>query len=194
MIESTMKRFDITTPMRVAGFLAQCAHESKRFSDIEEDLNYRPETLVKTWPNRFPTLESARFYAHAPERLANHTYANRMGNGPEQSGDGYRFRGRAYLQATGRQMYYQLGVRLGRPLMLQPEKLSQDEFVAWEASGCIWRDLKGCNEFMDAGDFDATSRAINLGDAKSKKTPNGQDDRRALYASFTRVLTEGAPQ
>lgn len=83
-------------------FIAQCAHESNGFTTFVENLNYSAEGLVKTFPKYFPTLESAQSYARQPEKIANKVYANRMGNGPENSGDGWKFRGKGIIQLTGK--------------------------------------------------------------------------------------------
>jgi putative chitinase len=84
--------YGIDTPERVAAFIAQCAHESGNFVFLKENLNYRAESLMRTWPKHFPTMDIATQYARKPERIANRAYANRMGNGDEVSGDGWRDR------------------------------------------------------------------------------------------------------
>jgi len=186
-LEAAMKEFDITTPARRAGFIAQCAHESN-FHARREDLTYRPERLMVVWPSRFPTLASTRAFAFNPEALANHVYADRMGNGPEFSGDGFKFRGGGWLQATGRQMYYAIGQRLGISLMSEPERIMEDSIAA-RSAGYIWAVDKGCNALMDAGDFDATSRAINLGNAHAKGVPIGNEHRQQLFARLSELAT-----
>jgi putative chitinase len=100
-IREACLRFEINTTRRVAAFIAQMAHESDGFTRLEENLNYSAKRLTQVWPNRFPTLEAAKPYANNPEKLANKVYANRMGNGPEESGDGWRTRGAGPLQVTG---------------------------------------------------------------------------------------------
>lgn len=101
-IQRACKRFDINTVRRVAAFLAQMAHESHLKEGREENLNYTARRLTQVWPTRFPTLATAQPYARNPEKLANRVYAGRMGNGPELSGDGWRFRGAGPMQLTGR--------------------------------------------------------------------------------------------
>jgi putative chitinase len=106
-IQRACKRFDINTVRRVAAFLAQMAHESSLKEGREENLNYSAKRLTEVWPNRFPPepvggQRRADYYARNPERLANFVYANRMGNGPESSGDGWKFRGAGPMQLTGR--------------------------------------------------------------------------------------------
>ena len=90
--------YEINTPPRMAAFLAQCAHESGGFLAIKENLNYRAASLRKTFAKYFPTDEIAQQYANKPQAIANKVYANRMGNGPEESGDGYRYCGRGLIQ------------------------------------------------------------------------------------------------
>ena len=100
--------YEINTPQRVAAFVAQCAHESGGFMVLQENLNYRWQSLRKIFPKYFPTDEIAQQYAsktNKQEAIANRVYANRMGNGPEESGDGWRYRGRGLIQLTGRDNY-----------------------------------------------------------------------------------------
>ena len=100
--------YEINTPQRMAAFIAQCAHESGGFMILKENLNYRWQSLRKIFPKYFPTDELAQEYANKSnkqEAIANRVYANRMGNGPEESGDGFRFCGRGLIQLTGRDNY-----------------------------------------------------------------------------------------
>jgi putative chitinase len=100
--------YEINTPQRIAAFIAQCAHESGNFMVLQENLNYRPPTLRKIFPKYFPTDAMAADYCSRPnkqEAIANKVYANRMGNGDEASGDGYRYRGRGLIQLTGKDNY-----------------------------------------------------------------------------------------
>lgn len=101
-IQRACKRFDINTVRRVAGFISQMAHESSLIPGREENLNYSAKRLTQVWPSRFPTIAVAEPYARNPEKLANRVYAGRMGNGPEISGDGWKFRGAGPGQLTGR--------------------------------------------------------------------------------------------
>ena len=100
-----LPEYQIDTPQRIAAFLAQCAHESGNFVFIKENLNYRAPTLRKVFPKYFPTDELAQQYANKPEKIANRVYANRMGNGPEDSGDGWLYCGRGLIQVTGKDNY-----------------------------------------------------------------------------------------
>ena len=102
-LSKAFAKYDISTPLRQAAFIGQCAHESNNFKTLEENLNYRPETLMKVWPSRFPDLATADKYAHNPQALANKVYAGRLGN--NQENDGWNFHGRGLIQLTGRENY-----------------------------------------------------------------------------------------
>jgi putative chitinase len=103
-IPDTAKKFNITNVLRLSHFLAQCSHESGNFTAVRENLNYSATGLKKTFSKYFPGKLSES-YARQPEKIANRVYANRMGNGDESSGDGYKFRGRGYIQLTGKDNY-----------------------------------------------------------------------------------------
>lgn len=104
-IPSVIEKFQINTPLRLSHFLAQCAHESANFKTVRENLNYSVDGLLNIFPRYFKSRDEAAEYARQPERIANKVYASRIGNGPENSGDGWRFRGRGYIQLTGRANY-----------------------------------------------------------------------------------------
>ena len=97
--------YEISTPQRVAAFIAQCAHESGGFKFLTENLNYRAVTLRKVFPKYFPSDELAQAYEKQPAKIANRIYGGRMGNGPEESGDGFRYCGRGLIQLTGKSNY-----------------------------------------------------------------------------------------
>jgi len=180
-IDAALMRFGISGIDERAAFIAQCAHESARFSRLEEGLSYSAQRLREVWQSRFPDLRTADIYAHDPQKLANHVYADRMGNGPEASGDGWRFRGRGLLQATGREMYAWLSGVLGLPLIDRPEMLIEPGPAALSA-GAIWV-RKDCGRLLQIDGFDATTRAINGG-------MNGAAERRDLFAQMRRALMQ----
>jgi putative chitinase len=99
------EKFGITNPLRMAHFLAQCSHESINFTAVRENLNYSAKALMGTFKKYFPTLELALQYERKPEKIGNKVYASRMGNGDEASGDGFNYRGRGYIQLTGKSNY-----------------------------------------------------------------------------------------
>lgn len=134
-LNPAMEQFEINTPARMACFLAQTAHESSQFNRLSEGLSYKTAArLVAVFPKRFPTEASAAPYVANPEKLANRIYANRIGNGDEASGDGYRFRGRGLIQITGRSNYTDIGKVLGVDLIAQPDLLLQSEWAAMSAA------------------------------------------------------------
>jgi len=119
-IPAVSSSFDINTPIRLAHFLAQCGHESAGFKFVLENLNYSAEGLRKIFPKYF-TPELAQEYARKPEKIANRVYANRMENGPEESGDGWKFRGRGYIQLTGKINYSKFDTFVPEDILANPD-------------------------------------------------------------------------
>ena len=167
----TMSEFGIDTHQRAAAFIAQTAHESGGFSALVENLNYSPQALTKTWPAHFSGATAAQ-YAFKPEKIANKAYANRLGNGGEASGDGWRYRGRGVVQITGKTNYQACGQGLGLPLVSSPELL-EVALNAFRSAGWYWKSRK-CNMYAGNGDFVGLTMAINGG-------TNGLEDRKAYY-------------
>lgn len=177
-LNDAMKEFSITGKKRQASFLSQIAHESGHLVSIVENLNYSAAGLLATWPSRFNVQTSAQ-YARQPEKIANRVYADRMGNGSEASGDGWRFRGRGLIQITGTDNYKACGAGLGYDLLAHPQFL-ESQVMACRSAAWWWRS-NGLNSLADAGDQRAVGRRINGGDT-------GQADRLALFAVADRVL------
>lgn len=173
-LNAAMKRFGINTPVRAAYFLAQLGHESLSLSRTEESLSYSRDRLLEVFGRHVAHAEAAAF-VHRPVKLGNRAYANRNGNGNEASGDGYLFRGRGPLQHTGRGNYRRMGQLIGQPLEEQPALLIEPEVGAM-AAAAFWHD-NGLNAYADRRDVLAISRVINLGNARSRTTPNGMADR-----------------
>lgn len=171
-LNDAMGLFEIDNPNRIAFFLAQVAHESNSFLTLEENLNYSEKGLRETFPTHFVESEFV-IYAHHPEMIANRVYANRMGNGNESSGDGWLFRGRGPIQATGRNMYRRIGGGIGVNVEANPDLLLQPQYGAL-ASCYFWRAM-GCNELADEGKFTEVTRKINGG-------LEGELDREAMLA------------
>ena len=156
--------YDINTPNRIAAFVAQCAHESGNFMVLKENLNYKPATLLKIFPKYFPTESIAKDYCSRPNKqmhIANRAYANRMGNGDESSGDGWRFCGRGLIQLTGRNNYQAFANSLEMNINDVPEYLATFEGAA--QSACWFWETNNLNSFADAGDIKNLTRAINGG-------------------------------
>jgi putative chitinase len=160
-LNETFERFSILTPRQQAAFLGQCGHECGNFRVLEENLNYRAETLMKIWPRRFPTLEIANQYARQPKKIANKVYADRMGNRDEASGDGYRFRGRGCIQLTGSANYYHAGKALGVDFIMEPDLVATPQYAALTA-GFFWNTQK-LNAIAESGNNLALTKKINGG-------------------------------
>ena len=124
MIPDTAAKFQINTPLRLAHFLAQCGHESGGFRLTQENLNYSAKGLMGIFKKYFPTEAIANAYQRNPQKIANKVYSNRMGNGDEASGDGFKFRGRGYIQLTGKDNYTAFGKSIGEDICANPDKVS----------------------------------------------------------------------
>lgn len=175
--------YEINTPERIAAFLAQCAHESGGFTTLRENLNYRWQTLRKIFPKYFPSDELAQAYASQPnkqELIANLVYANRMGNGPPESGDGYRFCGRGLIQLTGRDNYTWFAASLDITVEAAAEYLETFEGAA--QSACWFWETNNLNQWADRGDILTLTKKINGGTI-------GLEDRIAHYKHALDVLT-----
>ncbi|MGL4964923.1 MAG: glycoside hydrolase family 19 protein [Inquilinus sp.] len=166
-------------PNRLHFFLAQVAHESGGLSVIEENLKYSAKRMTEIWPSRFPTLASAEPFAGNPEALANKVYASRMGNGSPDSGDGWKYRGRGYIQITGRDGYRAIGNAIGVNLENDPDRASDPDDALRVACG-FWK-WKNINAACDEGDFLKVTRLVNGG-------TTGQADREAWLAKVRKVL------
>lgn len=160
-LNETFQRFNILTPIQQASFIGQCGHECGNFRILEENLNYRAETLMKLWKSRFPTIEIANEYAKNPKKIANKVYANRMGNRDESSGDGYRFRGRGCIQLTGHANYFHAGQACGEDFVMQPDLVATPRYAAMTA-GWFW-DTHKLNQYADRQDFLMMTKKINGG-------------------------------
>ena len=158
---TVLPRYDITTVERVAAFLAQCGHESADFTVLKENLNYSAEGLNKVFPKRFPTVAAAQPYNRNPEKIANKIYADRMGNGPEASGEGYKFRGRGAIQLTGKENYSKFAASLGMDLTAAVAYCETLE-GAIESACWFWTTNK-LNALADATDIVALTKRINGG-------------------------------
>jgi len=160
-LDQLLPDYDITTPARVAAFVAQCAHESADFVFIKENLNYRAATLTKVFPKYFPNDAAAASYAGRPEKIANRVYANRMGNGDEASGDGYRYCGRGLIQLTGKDNYTFFAGSMEIPVEEASEYLATFEGAA--QSACWFWETNNLNRYADSGDIKGMTRVINGG-------------------------------
>lgn len=186
-IQVVCEHYAIDTPQRIAGFLAQTAHESAGYTALVENLNYSADTMAVVWPNRFaekgadgkPIKENGKNkpnkFALAlhrkPEMIANVVYSARMGNGSIESGEGWKYRGRGLKQLTGKENYTKCGNALNTDFVNDPDLLLQPQYAALSA-GWFWTANK-CSDFADKGDIEGLTKRINggligLADRKSR--------------------------
>ena len=177
-LKFTCDKFEINTPERIAGFLAQIGHESGGFRFTSENLNYRAEALTRSWPSRFPP-GVAESYAMQPEKIANRAYCDRMGNGDEASGDGWKYRGRGLIQLTGKDNYAAFSLDADNEALVNPDLVAEPELAALSA-GWFWN-KNGLNALADAKDIVGMTKRINGG-------TNGLDDRQMRYSRLISVL------
>jgi putative chitinase len=188
-VVATCKEFDITTPQRIAGFLAQTSHESGGYTMLKENLNYRATTLAACWPTRFAELgpdkkpkrnekgaliptKLAEYVAGKPEAIALLVYSNRMGNGPAETGEAAKCIGRGLKQLTGKDNYARCGAALGLDLVNNPDLLLEP-MPAARSAGWFWK-ANNLSAFADAGDIKGMTKKINGGLI-------GYEQRQALY-------------
>lgn len=157
MLAGVIEKFELNTPLRLAHFLAQCGHESGGFRVTRENLNYSAEGLNKIFPKYFPSVEVAKPFAKQPEKIANKVYANRMGNGDEASGEGFKFRGRGYIQLTGKQNYTLFGQAIGKDLIADPDKVA-GEYALLSAAWFFHKN--GLHKIADEGATDVVVQRV----------------------------------
>ena len=177
-LSQALPDYDIDTPQRIAAFLAQCAHESGNFRAIKENLNYKAESLCKVWPRYFNAGNAAQ-YAHNQEAIANRAYGGRMGNGPEESGDGWKFCGRGLIQLTGRSNYQAFADSLQISIDDASEYLKT--FEGCVQSACWFWEANNLNQYADSGDILTMTKRINGGTL-------GLEDRQKHYTHALHVL------
>lgn len=176
---SLLEDYEINTPKRIAAFLAQTHHESGGYVWLTENLNYSAEGLMRVFPKYFKTMEIAKAYARQPDKIANRTYADRMGNGDESSGDGSKYKGRGLIQLTFKNNYFWFAASLE----ITPEEASEytQSFEGAAQSACWYWSENRLNRFCDANDVKGLSKAINGGF-------KGLEDREVQYARALRLL------
>jgi putative chitinase len=180
-----LPKYEINTPNRIAGFFAQCGHESMNFLVLSENLSYRAETLEKLFSKYFSKSgRNAADYAKQPEKIANVIYANRMGNGDTASGEGYLFRGRGVIQLTGKDNYsaFALSIKMTLPDVID---YVQTKKGALESACWYWAS-RNINAVCDANDITKMSKLVNGGTI-------GLEDRRKHYEQALAVLGGAVP-
>lgn len=194
-VQQACERFQINTKNQEAAFIAQCAHESGGFTMLTENLNYRASTMAACWPGRFaeqgqdkkpkkdaqgkniPNKFALALEKH-PEQIANVVYSSRMGNGPTESGDGWKYRGRGLKQLTGKDNYTRCGASIGADLVNDPDLLLNPKYAALSAAW-FWHSNK-CGPLAESGDFVALTKRINGGTI-------GLEDRQKRYQAVLAV-------
>jgi len=177
-LNKAMEHFEINTTERVAMFLAQVGHESAGLTATKENLNYKAATLTKIFPKYFHDRDPEE-YAHQPEKIANLVYSNRMGNGDEDSGDGYKYRGRGLIQLTGHDNYKHFADSMGMDIDEAVSYLEGPEGAAMSAAW-FWNSRK-LNAVADAGDVTHATKLINGGTI-------GLEERKALYEEALEIF------
>lgn len=180
-LNETFKEFNIDTPLRVAAFIAQTGHESGQFATVEENLNYSANALLRVFSKYFPTPGKADLYARKPVSIGNLVYANRMGNGDEASGDGYRYRGRGLIQITGKNNYVDFFLYAKVPQ--NPDYLTTPKGACQSAGWFWWKNQ--LNTWADKGDIKELTRRINGG-------YNGLEERTNFYNRAVGVLNNAS--
>jgi putative chitinase len=173
--------YSIDTPERVAAFVAQSAHESGNFTALHENLNYRAETLRKVFPKYFTDASAAQIASqpNKAELIANRVYANRMGNGDEASGDGFKYCGRGLIQLTGKSNYQAFAESIETPVEQIPEFLATFEGAV--QSACWFWESNNLNQYADSGDIVTMTKRINGGTI-------GLEDRKKHYAHALEIF------
>lgn len=180
-LEAASPVFSIDTPQRLAAFIAQTAHESASFNVLQENLNYSKEGLRRVFPKYFPNDHIASRYARQPKLIASRVYGGRMGNGGEQTQEGWKYRGRGLIQVTGKNNYRACSRYLFNDdrLLDEPDLLIKPEF-AMASAGWYW-EVNNLNKVADSGDFVRLTRLINGGN-------HGLNRRIELFERASRVL------
>ena len=181
-IPQVIEKFKIDTPVRLAHFLAQCAHESGNFKFMTENLNYSAKGLMGVFKKYFPTEAIAKQYERKPEKIANKVYASRMGNGDEASGEGAKFKGRGYIQLTGKQNYSAFNKVVDEDILAQPELIATKYpllSAAW-----FW-DSRKLNALADGG---ATNQVVTSITKKVNGGTHGLEDRISKFKLFHSLL------
>ena len=177
-IISVLEKYGINTPEKIAAFFSQVYHESGGFNIFEENLKYSAERLLVIFPKYFKNLHEAKSFEKNPQKIANRVYSNRMGNGNEESGDGYKFRGRGFIQLTGKDNYKELSNSLNKSIDETINYLMTFE-GAFESACWFW-DKRKINDV--ASDIKKVTKLVNGGNI-------GLNEREMLFNKFKEVLT-----
>ena len=179
---SIVEKFNITNHLRLAHFLSQCAHESGNFKFLTENLNYSADGLLKIFPKYFKDKATADAYARKPEKIGSRVYANRMGNGDEACGEGYKFRGRGYIQLTGKDNYKQFSEFIGEDVVANPDLVATKYPLT---SAAFFFNKNGLWTICDKGD---TTDVVTLVTKRVNGGTHGLDDRINKFNTFNTLL------
>lgn len=179
---SMMAKFGITNPLRLAHFLSQCAHESGNFKLVRENLNYSSEGLLKTFPKYFKDKATADLYARNPQKIGNRVYANRMGNGNEASGEGYKFSGKGYIQLTGKSNFTDFSNFIGEDCVENPDLVATKYPLT---SAAYFFDK---NKLWDICDKGSTPEIVLLVTKRVNGGTHGLADRQQKFDTFNTLL------
>ena len=179
---SIVEKFNITNHLRLSHFLSQCAHESGNFKFLTENLNYSADGLLKIFPKYFKDKATAEAYARKPEKIGSRVYANRMGNGDEASGEGFKFRGRGYIQLTGKDNYKQFGAFVGEDLVANPDLVATKYPLT---SAAFFFDKNKLWDICDKGD---TPEIVTLVTKRVNGGTHGLEDRLNKFNTFNTLL------
>ena len=181
-IDTLVEKFNVTSALRLSHFLAQCAHESGNFKLVSENLNYSADGLLKIFPKYFKDKATADAYARKPEKIANRVYASRMGNGDEASGDGYKFRGRGFIQLTGKSNYQAFSDFIKEDCVANPDLVATKYPLT---SAAFFFDK---NKLWDICDKGATADVVTLVTKRVNGGTHGLDDRLSKFNTFNSIL------
>lgn len=181
-IDTLVEKFNVTSALRLSHFLAQCAHESGNFKLVSENLNYSADGLLKIFPKYFKDKATADAYARKPEKIANRVYASRMGNGDEASGDGYKFRGRGFIQLTGKSNYQAFSDFIKDDCVANPDLVATKYPLT---SAAFFFDK---NKLWDICDKGATPDVVTLVTKRVNGGTHGLDDRLSKFNTFNSIL------
>lgn len=177
-----VSKYNIDEPLRLAHFLAQLAHESGNFTAVVEKLNYSSDGLLKTFPKYFKDKATADQYARNPQKIGSRVYANRMGNGDEASGDGFKFRGRGYLQLTGKNNYKAFSAFIGQDCVADPTLVAN----RYPMDSAVW--FFDVNKIWDICDKGAGEDVVKAVTRKVNGGLNGIDDRLKKFNLYNSLL------
>lgn len=181
-INVLVEKFNLNSGLRLSHFLAQCAHESGNFKVLNENLNYSADGLLKIFPKYFKDKATADAYARKPEKIANRVYASRMGNGDEASGDGYKFRGRGFIQLTGKSNYQAFSDFINEDCVASPDLVATKYPLT---SAAFFFDK---NKLWDICDKGATPEVVTLVTKRVNGGTHGLDDRLNKFNTFNSIL------